>query len=361
MTPEQYNRLKNNLMTELPPYVRNFVYTSQKSNSTIYQYLSEIKRFFQWLISAGISDETDVKDITIPTLAKIRKSDILAFIDELASKPNRQGRTNSPVSINRSLNCLRTFFNYLAIDSASDTDNGQPLLLRSPMLGVASMNSHQTLSYRAKNLEDKMYLGNLKFEFLDFINKDYENTIADNKHKLTRFKQNKVRDLALIALMAGTGVRVSEAANANVQDLSITKASLTVVRKGGERDAVPIAPWTLPYLNDYVQNRETLYPNVDKEQALFVAGKSKVNRISTAAIENLVAKYSQAFGRPITPHKLRHTIASELYQISKDQVAVAQQLGQKGTSATALYTHVQDEVRRDMLQQISQSTPNKTQ
>lgn len=44
--------------------------------------------------------------------------------------------------------------------------------------------------------------------------------------------------------------------------------------------------------------------------------------------------------KPLTPHKLRHTLASELYEVTKDQVLVAQQLGQKGTTATDLYTHV---------------------
>ena len=50
----------------------------------------------------------------------------------------------------------------------------------------------------------------------------------------------------------------------------------------------------------------------------------------------MVNKYSAAFGHPLTPHKLRHTLASELYEVTKDQVLVAQQLGQKGTTATDL-------------------------
>ena len=71
--------------------------------------------------------------------------------------------------------------------------------------------------------------------------------------------------------------------------------------------------------------------------------------MTTNAIEKMVGKYSAAFGHPITPHKLRHTVASELYQATKDQVMVAQQLGQKGTSATDLYTHVDQREQRASL------------
>ena len=66
----------------------------------------------------------------------------------------------------------------------------------------------------------------------------------------------------------------------------------------------------------------------------------RLKRITTNAVEKMVNKYSASFGKPLTPHKLRHTLASELYEVTKDQVLVAQQLGQKGTTATDLYTHV---------------------
>ncbi len=72
-------------------------------------------------------------------------------------------------------------------------------------------------------------------------------------------------------------------------------------------------------------------------------------------LKKMVKKYSTAFGHPLTPHKLRHTLASELYQVTKDQVLVSQQLGQKGTSATDLYTHVDQQQQRDALKEISQT------
>ena len=78
------------------------------------------------------------------------------------------------------------------------------------------------------------------------------------------------------------------------------------------------------------------------------------------AIEKMVKKYSTAFGHPLTPHKLRHTLASEMSEVTKDQVLVAQQLGQKGTSATDLYTHVDQKQQRDALKEISETSYKKT-
>ena len=77
-------------------------------------------------------------------------------------------------------------------------------------------------------------------------------------------------------------------------------------------------------------------------------------------LKKMVKKYSTAFGHPLTPHKLRHTLASEMYEVTKDQVLVAQQLGQKGTSATDLYTHVDQKQQRDALKEISETSYKKT-
>ena len=80
--------------------------------------------------------------------------------------------------------------------------------------------------------------------------------------------------------------------------------------------------------------------------------RENYKRITSVTIERFVEKYSTTLGRPITPHKLRHTLASELYQETKDQVLVSQQLGQKGTSATDLYTHIGQSKQKEALNKI---------
>lgn len=160
--------------------------------------------------------------------------------------------------------------------------------------------------------------------------------------------------MAIVALILGTGIRVSECAGVNLSDLNLKDAILDVTRKGGQRDSVPIAEWTLDYIIQYKKIRKQRYYADSHEQAFFLTRwHDQTRRITTNAIEKMVNKYSAAFGHPLTPHKLRHTLASELYDVTKDQVLVAQQLGQKGTSATDLYTHVDQKKQRAALNEIS--------
>ena len=169
----------------------------------------------------------------------------MLYIDYLQHSKNQQGRLNSPTTVNRSINALRSLFKFLTI--TADNNNGQPYFERNVMLKIESLNSTKTLNYRAHVLESHMYTGDLKYQFLDFIDLEFEHRC--NKQALPSFRKNKERDLAIIALILGTGIRVSECAGVNLQDLNLKEAVLDVTRKGGQRDSVPIAEWTIGLFN----------------------------------------------------------------------------------------------------------------
>ena len=347
------NKYLNLIQTELqnmPDYIKEYNFGTNHSLATSYQYLTEIRRFFDWLRTEGISRVNNNKQVTVETLANLHRNDIMLYINYLGHTKNQQGHLNSPTTINRSINALRSLFKFLTI--TADNNDGQPYFERNVMLKIDSLNDTKTLNYRAHVLESHMYIGNLKYQFLDFIENEYEQRC--NKQALPSFKVNKQRDIAIIALILGTGIRVSECAGINVADLNLRKATLDVTRKGGQRDSVPIAEWTLDYLIDYKKVRKHRYNVTKRESALFLTNwHQQTKRITSNAIEKMVNKYSAAFGHPLTPHKLRHTLASELYGVTKDQVLVAQQLGQKGTTATDLYTHVDQTKQRQALNDIS--------
>lgn len=355
MENQKYLELIDVELQKMPDFVKQYNLGTNHSLATSYQYLTEIRRFFDWLRQEGISKADNNQDISTDTLANLKRNDIMLYIDYLSHTKNQQGRLNSPTTINRSINALRSLFKFLTI--TADNNNGKPYFDRNVMLKIDSLNSSQTLNYRAHVLESHMYTGNMKYEFLDFIDHEYENHC--NKQALPSFKKNKERDMAIIALILGTGIRVSECANVNMKDLNIKSAILDVTRKGGQRDSVPIAEWTLDYIQQYKDIRKTRYSANKTDQAFFLTNwHNQTRRITTNAIEKMVNKYSAAFGHPLTPHKLRHTLASELYDITKDQVLVAQQLGQKGTSATDLYTHVDQRKQRAALNEISNQESN---
>lgn len=356
METKKYLDLIHIELAKMPDFVKQYNLGTNHSLTTSYQYLTEIRRFFDWLRQEGYSSSSDNQHINLKTLENLRRNDIMLFIDYLKHTKNQQGHLNSPTTINRSINSLRSLYKFLTI--TADNIDGHPYFNRNVMLKIDSLNNSKTLNYRAHVLESHMYTGNLKYEFLNFIDKKYEKHC--NKHALPSFRKNKERDLAIIALILGTGIRVSECASVNINDLNLKDAILDVTRKGGQRDSVPIAEWTIDYLINYKKIRSQRYSFKHKNGPFFLTRwHNKTRRITTNAIEKMVNKYSASFGHPLTPHKLRHTLASELYDVTKDQVLVAQQLGQKGTTATDLYTHVDQKKQRAALNKISEQNTEK--
>lgn len=356
MEADKYLNLIQDELKKLPDYVNEYYLGTNHAVTTAYQYLTEIRRFFDWLRISGLCDAKSNREISTKVLERLRRNDIMLYIDHLKHTQNSQGHLNSPTSINRSINALRSLFKFLTV--TADVNDGEPYFYRNVMAKIDSLNDTKTLNYRAHTLAAHMYRGQMKFDFINFINNTYPQKC--DKRALPAFKRNKERDIAIIALILGTGVRVSEAANTNLVDLNIKEGLLDVVRKGGQKDSVPIAPWATQYIKDYLQIRAQRYHALKKDTALFLTVyHSSTRRMTANSIERMVKKYSTAFGHPLTPHKLRHTLASEMYEVTKDQVLVAQQLGQKGTSATDLYTHVDQYQQKAALKEISDEEINK--
>lgn len=346
---EHYIKLTNQEIAKLPFYVKEFYLTKNLSLTTKYQYLTEIRRFFTWLRSEGISKANSNQDIKLTTLEHLKREDIMLYLDYLRNSVNKQGKYNSPTTINRSINALRSLFHYLTV--IADNNDGEPYFYRNVMAKIESLPASKTLNYRANEIQTHMYRGKMKHDFLDFLENKYES--QSTNYVAGHFKKNKERDIAIIALMLGTGVRVQETANTNLDDLDVKTAMLNVIRKGGQEDAVPISEWVLPFLENYLAIRSKRYQPEDNQKALFLTRyRGEAKRITSNAIEAFVSKYSEAFGRRLTPHKLRHTLASELYAETQDEVLVSQQLGQRGTSATDLYTHVDQTEQKNALNRI---------
>jgi len=194
-------------------------------------------------------------------------------------------------------------------------------------------------------------LGNESHEFLDFIEKEYVNKLSTRARVF--FEKNKERDLAIIVLILASGIRLSECVNIEVEDLNLRTQRVEIMRKGGKRDSVNIAAFALPYLENYFEVRKVRYHPEKLDKALFLASyKGKAGRIDTSSVEKLVGKYSQVFRIKVSPHKLRHTLASRLYAETNSQVLVSHQLGHSSTQVTDLYTHIVNEEQKDALDKL---------
>ncbi len=158
--------------------------------------------------------------------------------------------------------------------------------------------------------------------------------------------QTKKRDLALLTLLLGTGIRVSECVGLDLTDIDFKNNGLKVHRKGGYEAIVYFGDEVAEALMDYMNEREKVIPVEGSANALFLSMQKK--RISVRSVENLVKKYSQLVTtlKNITPHKLRSTYGTTLYQETGDIYLVADVLGHKDVNTTRKHYAAQADERR---------------
>ena len=138
-----------------------------------------------------------------------------------------------------------------------------------------------------------------------------------------------VRDLCLLTLLLGTGIRVSECVGLNIEDVDFDNGAIRIIRKGGN------------------EARKEIITLQGHESALFLSIQNR--RITVRAVENLVKKYASQVTtlKKITPHKLRSTYGTSLYRESNDIYLVATVLGHKDVNTTRKhYASIDDEQKR---------------
>ncbi|MGT2686262.1 tyrosine recombinase XerS [Streptococcus porcinus] len=323
------------------------------SFTTLYEYLKEYKRFFDWLLDSGISNVPKIADIELHTLEQLTKKDMEAFVLYLRERPSLNTYSTkegvSQTTINRTLSALSSLFKYLTEEV--ENDQGEPYFYRNVMKKVATKKKKETLASRAENIKQKLFLGEETMEFLEYIDYGYENNLS-NRAK-SSFRKNKERDLAIIALLLASGIRLSEAVNLDLKDVNLKMMVIEVTRKGGKRDSVNVASFAKAYLEAYLEIRKKRYKAEKQDQAFFLTEYRGIpNRIDASSIEKMVAKYSQNFKIRVTPHKLRHTLATRLYDATKSQVLVSHQLGHASTQVTDLYTHIVNDEQKNALDKL---------
>ena len=182
-------------------------------------------------------------------------------------------------------------------------------------------------------------------QLLDLIEKGSENLSGQQKVYHDKTKQ---RDLAIVTLLLGTGIRVSECVGLDIEDVDFKNYGIKVVRKGGSEMIVYFGDEVAKALSDYLEgDRKNVTPIAGHEHALFLSTQRK--RIGIRAVENLVKKYAKQVTplKKITPHKLRSTYGTALYQETGDIYLVADVLGHKDVNTTRKhYASVGDERRR---------------
>ena len=142
------------------------------------------------------------------------------------------------------------------------------------------------------------------------------------------------RDLAIIELIYSSGLRVSEAVNANLNDFEDNKNFLRVLGKGSKTRLVPVGRYAQSAINGWIIERDKLVAN---DNALFV--NLRGNRISTRSVQERIKNIAIMQGLPpVNPHMLRHSFATHLLESSGDLRSIQELLGHTSLSSTQIYT-----------------------
>jgi len=166
------------------------------------------------------------------------------------------------------------------------------------------------------------------------------------KKELEYHKKTRIRDVALLTLLLGTGIRVSECVGLDITDVNFDVGGIKIRRKGGYEAVIYFGEEVETALLDYLEEREHIIPEEGHENALFLSLQNR--RMAVRSVENLVKKYASRVTtlKKITPHKLRSTYGTTLYQETGDIYLVADVLGHQDVNTTRKHYAAQEDERR---------------
>ncbi len=167
-------------------------------------------------------------------------------------------------------------------------------------------------------------------------------------------RNTRTRDTAIVMMFLGTGIRVSELVGLDLDHLDFNNNSFMVTRKGGNQSILYFPDTVARLLQAYLTERTQVQPTPGHEHALFLSLQKR--RITQRAVENLVKKYA-LLGAPLkkklSPHKLRSTFGTNLYQETGDIYLVADTLGHADVNTTRKhYAAMSDSKRREAAKRI---------
>jgi integrase/recombinase XerC len=154
----------------------------------------------------------------------------------------------------------------------------------------------------------------------------------------------KNRDMCIMAMGLGTGLRVSAIVNINVEDVDFTTKSIKVIEKGRKTREIKFAENLKNLLLIWMKDREILFKG-EPAGPLFLSQQK--SRMSVDSVEYLVKKYTDHLPKKITPHKLRSSAAMNLHGAGVDILTIASMLGHENVTTTQRYTRAFDEDKKE--------------
>ncbi len=324
------------ILKTLPPFARDYFRAVEPTTSTRTRisYAYDIRVFFRFLTEENPSYKNySTSDFTVSDLDKLQAVDIEEYEEylKLYQRDEEDGGTvsvtNGEKGLKRKMSALRSFYAYYY---------KRQMISTNPTVFVDMPKLHEKAIIRLDPDETA--------RLLDFIEHGGDCLTGQKK---VYYEKTKERDLAIVTLLLGTGIRVSECVGLDITDIDFHNNGIKVTRKGGSEMIVYFGEEVEQALKNYIEgSRKLVIPQNGHERALFYS--TQCRRISISAVENLVKKYSRQVTplKKITPHKLRSTYGTTLYQETGDIYLVADVLGHKDVNTTRKHYAAQDDARR---------------
>ncbi len=347
---QRINDRMKDLQRELPvsctDYFRSISQTTSPLTRLAYAY--DLRLFFQYLnLENMYFANSSTVMLTGDDLSRITARDIFGFQEYLqqyvriSDSDEKDEDDISPtlvqnfeLGIMRKLSSIRSFFDYL---------------FRNELI-PANVASMVTLPKRHE--KPILYLEPDEVQRLMDAVVSGEG-LSDRQQKYLQLTQK--RDIAILMMFLGTGIRVSELVGLDIDHLDFTQNAFMVTRKGGNQVILYYPDTVKDVLENYLIEREMTPTLPGHEYALFLSLQRR--RITARAVENLVKKYAQIAAplkKRISPHKLRSTFGTTLYQQTGDIYLVSDALGHADVNTTKRhYAALKDSKRREAAQKIT--------
>jgi integrase/recombinase XerC len=320
------------LLKTMPSFCRDYFRGIEPTTTakTRIGYGYDIRTFFRFLLSENPSfKNAQMTDICLSDLDQLQPVDIEEYLEYLKYYTyDGQVFTNDERGIKRKFASLRSFFLYY---------QKRDLLRHNPtvVVDMPKLHDREIIRLDADEVSDLLELVEHGRDHLSGMKKVY-------------YEKNKQRNIAIFTLFLGTGIRVSECVGLDIEDVDFKNNRIRIIRKGGKEEYVYFGEEVANALKSYItEERVHVKPREGHEHALFYSIQKR--RISVQAIENLVNEYTSQITsfKHITPHKLRSTYGTALYQQTGDIYLVAEVLGHNDVNTTRKhYAAMDDEQKR---------------
>ncbi|MEY9978673.1 site-specific tyrosine recombinase XerD [Lysinibacillus sp. RC79] len=283
----------NEFQYAIEDYIHFIQVERQLSDNTLASYRRDLENYVNFLREVeGMSD-----------FRKVERTTILRHLEQL----RMQGKTSRTVA--RHISSIRSFHQFLLREKRAETD--------------------PTVHLEMPIIEQKLPKV-LSIEEIEAL------LAAPN-----RSKPQGIRDVAMLELLYGSGMRISELIALDLADIHLTMGFVRVFGKGGKERIIPLGKSALSALSTYLDGaRSQLQGKYPKTEAFFINQRGK--RLTRQGCWKLMKEHALKAGiqHELTPHTLRHSFATHLVENGADLRAVQEMLGHADISTTQIYTHI---------------------